>query len=303
MIRNDVYYDLLVIGAGAAGISAALTAAGQGASVLLADRGNRPGGILNRCIHSGFRPESGLSDMTGTDCAALLRSRLAASSVTVCSETEVLSLRDDRSALLSSPEGLFRIRFRNGILAAGSSERTLESLPAAGTRPAGVFTAGCAQGLINEHGFDIGDRIVILGTGNVGQIMGRQLAAAGKEIVALVEQKEAPGGLVRTRRECIDAWHLPLRLHSTVTALHGSARLTGVTVQDLHSGESTLVPCDTLLTALGLIPDRTLLQPLLRSGRKPDWIRICGNCRRIYARIGGVVRDGERAAETIIPLR
>lgn len=288
------YYDVLVAGGGAAGITAAITAAEAGASVLMADPNDEPGGILNRCVHRGFGLGSYGENLTGREYASRIREALMNSGAEVRCRTTVLSLSPDRTALLSGPGSLQSVSFQRCILASGSFERTPESLPLAGTRPAGVFTAGCAQELIHSQHRDIGDRIVFLGSGDVGQILAGQLAAAGKHILAMVEQRDHPGGLPRNRREYLESCSIPLILNSTITRLHGAGRLQAVTIRHRPSGRETELACDTLITALGLIPDRTLAEPLIKDGRLPEWLICVGNCERIYDIVDTIAAETRR---------
>lgn len=279
--------ELLVIGGGAAGISAAAAAAEQGCQVLLAEGGPRLGGVLDQCSHRGFG-----SGLTGPEYAERLTARLEASTAEVWTGTHVLRITSDRTALLSGREGLREVGFGRCILAAGCYERTIGSLPAAGTRPAGVFTAGTAQRLMNCGGYGVGDRAVILGSGDVGQIMARQLVQAGKQVAAIVEQRPCLGGLSRNRRDCVEAFHIPALLSSTVESLEGAGRLEGVTVRDLSTGERRKIACDTLITAVGLIPDRTLCGAW--EGPLPEWLRLCGNCDYVHDMVERVTSEASR---------
>lgn len=301
--------DILVAGGGAAGMAAALEAVKQGARVVLAEQCDRLGGILNRCTHRGFGLGYYGEDMTGQEYSGRFRASLlhytegylpplrrnSEISIRVMTSTSVLEVREDRTALLSSFGRIEEIAFKVLVLAAGSYEVPPEYALIAGTRPAGVMTAGCAQGLINQRGYDMGSRIVILGSGNVGQIMAGQLADAGKEIVAMIEQNDAPGGHARNIHEYIEGRRIPLMLNSTVTEIHGTDRITGVTVRDLISGEERLITCDTLITALGLIPDTSLADHLMEDGALPEWIIPAGNCEHIYDFVDAVTSAGEQA--------
>ena len=294
--------DILIVGAGAAGMAAALGAARAGAGrILLVDRNEQPGGILPQCIHSGFGLTYFREDLRGPEYAARFVSALAETSVVVRLDTTVLELREDRTALLSARGTLERVAFGRCLLCCGARERPIGALPVAGTRPAGVYTAGQAQKLVNLSGWDLGRRIVILGSGDIGMIMARRFTLLGREVVLMAEQAAAPGGLARNRKNCIEAFRIPLRLRTTVTEVHGYPRITGVTLRDLDSGAEELVACDALVTAVGLIPERELAAPLLRDGAPPDWLALAGNCARIHEIVDSVTAQalalGEAAAE------
>ena len=281
--------DILIVGAGAAGMAAALGASRAGAGrILLVDRNEQPGGILPQCIHSGFGLTYFHEDLRGPDYAARFAALLRETPVEMRLDTAVLELRDDRTALLSGRGALERVAFRRCILCCGARERPAGALMLAGTRPAGVFTAGQAQKLVNLGGWDVGRRIVILGSGDIGMIMARRFTLLGREVVAMIEQNAVPGGLARNRKACIEQYHIPLRLRATVTRVHGMPRVTHVTVRDLDSGAETLLACDTLVTAVGLIPERELAAPLLRGGGAPDWLSFAGNCARIHEIVDSV---------------
>lgn len=276
------YYDILVIGGGAAGMSAALAAAERGRSVLLAETEKQLGGILRQCSHRGFG-----NGLTGPAYARRLIERVERSAVQARTGTTVLSLDPNRTALLSSRSGLERVAFGRCILAVGCRERTIHSLPMAGTRPAGVLTAGQAQKMMNLGHYDVGDNIAILGSGDVGQIMARQFAQAGKRVIAIIEQRSALGGLPRNRRECVEAYQIPVLLGRTVDEILGSGHIRGVMVRDLQTGRREELACGTMVTALGLLPDRTLAP----DGTIPDWLHLCGNCDYIHDMVDRVAAE------------
>jgi len=292
------HFELLIVGAGAAGMAAALAAekAGRG-PVLLADRNPYPGGVLPQCIHNGFGLGYFKEDLTGPAYAARFIGPLTQSKTVLRLETTVLELRADRTALLSGPGRFERVSFGRCLLCTGARERAIGSLPTVtGTRPSGVFAAGQAQKLVNLGGQDIGRRIVILGSGDIGQIMARRFTLRGRQVAVMVEQASALGGLARNRKNCIEAFGIPVLLRSTVTRLHGTGRLSAVTVTHLDTGAEELIPCDTLVTALGLIPERELAAPLTRDGMLPDWLRCCGNADFIHEIVDSVTTQAEAAA-------
>ena len=273
-------YDLLVIGCGAAGMAAALAAREAGAErVLIAERESSPGGILRQCIHHGFGLGYFHEDLTGPQYAQRFIDRLEGSGIELRCDTTVLELRKNRTALLSSADGLEEVAFRRCVLATGCRERAIGSLPVSGTRPSGIFTAGSAQKMINLMGLDIGRRIVILGSGDIGMIMARRFSLLGKEVLAMVEQSSAPGGLARNVKNCIEAYSIPVLTRSTVVRVHGRGRISAVTVRNLDSGEQQLIECDTLIVSVGLIPERELVS---RFDTLPHWLRLCGNCDYVH---------------------
>lgn len=290
--------DLLVIGGGAAGMAAALAAREAGTEkILIAEREPLPGGILRQCIHKGFGLGYFHEDLTGPEYAERFISRLEDSDIEFRGDTAVLELRKDRSALLSSRGKVEEVRFDRCVLATGCRERAIGSLPVSGTRPAGVFSAGTAQKMVNLMGLDIGRRIVILGSGDIGMIMARRFSVLGKEVVAMVEKEAAPGGLARNVKSCIEAYNIPVLARSTVTAIHGSGRVEAVTVRNIESGETRRIACDTLIVSVGLIPERELLAGF---DGIPEWLALCGNCERVYEIVDSVTAQSEKAARALV---
>ncbi len=285
------HYDILTVGGGAAGMAAALSAAEKGRRVLLCERAAALGGVLNQCLHRGFGRAWYGEDLTGVEYGGRFAARLAHSDVTVCTGAEVLSLSPERSALISGRAGLFRVSFDRCVLSAGCRERPIGALPVSGTRPAGVFTAGTAQMLLNVGHYSIGAAAVILGSGDVGQIVARQLVQSGHSVVAMVEQADRLGGLARNRRECVEAYHIPVLLRATVEQVHGAGRVSAVTVRHLDTGARETLECDTLITAVGLVPDRALCRGLESGGALPDWLHLAGNCAFVHDIVDSVTAE------------
>lgn len=300
--------EILVIGCGAAGMAAASAASASGVSVIVADERNLPGGILPQCVHSGFGTGRYGTEMTGPEYAEKEYLRLCGSPASYMPGCRVLSISDDRTALVSSRDGLSRISFTECILAAGCTEKPLWTLPVTGTRPEGIYSAGEAQELIELGGYDIGNRVFILGSGDIGQIMARRFTQLGKTVAGMAEKNDHLGGMKRNQDECIRAYEIPVILNSTVTEIHGYPLLTGVTLHHFDTGDDELVECDTLITALGLEPDRSLADELKTADGYPEWIHFCGNADYVHeiadsasaqgeklgARIAGRIIDGRR---------
>lgn len=286
--------DVLVAGGGAAGIAAACAAADCGCSVVLAEREDALGGVLPQCLHHGFGLVRFGVDLTGAEYARRVMAELADAPVRILTGTTVLSVRPDRTALLSGAKtGLFRLTFRHLVLASGCRETPIGALPVVGTRPAGIFTAGEAQRLVNLEGRRVGDAIVILGGGDIGLVMAQQLTHNGCRVAAVVEQRDFCGGQPRHQKACFKELGIPLLLRATVTQVHGRERVSAVTVRHLDTGTEEILPCDTLLTAVGLVPERELLRPLGRP--LPGWVHLCGNCEHVHRIVDTVTTQGEAA--------
>ena len=271
------HYDILIIGGGAAGIAAAKAA--QGASVLLADRKKALGGVLLQCAHRGFG-----KNQTGPEYTADLLTDFP-ERVTLALNTTVLEVSKNKTALLCGREfGKREISFSQLILAAGCREIPLGALPVGGIRPKGIYTAGQMQEQMNLHGFVPEGPVVILGSGDLGLIMAKQLAEAGLE-VTLVEKKDTCGGMAKNQQN-LKGLHVRLICGDTLAQVCGDPQLTGcVTEKGIH------IPCKTLLVAVGLRPERELTAHL----GNPDWLHICGNCNKVHPMVEAVTQEGKRA--------
>lgn len=271
------HYDILIVGGGAAGIAAAKEC--RGAKVLLADRRPALGGVLLQCTHSGFG-----KNKTGMEYAVDLLKDFP-EEIALALHTTVLSVSEDRTALLSGREfGRKTVSFSQMILASGCREIPRGALPIGGTRPKGVYTAGQMQELMNLHGYMPEGPVVILGSGDLGLIMAKQLAQAGLT-VTMVEQKRCCGGMLRNQR-CLEEYPIRLICGDTVAQIHGQKNICGCTTKN---GE--YLPCRTLLIAVGLRPERELIADL----EHPDWLHICGNCSEVHPMVEAVVNEGKQA--------
>lgn len=290
-------YRLLIIGAGAAGITAAVTAAKAGVDgICIVERDGCIGGVLNQCKHQGFGMGYFGEQMSGIEYAKRLNELLNSvddSMIDVKLNTMVTRITDDRHAFLSSKDGYEEVGFDKCLMATGCRETTIQSLCVAGTRPEGVYTAGEAQKMLNIYGRDVGDDIIILGTGDIGQIMARHYIEAGKNVIAMIEKTDSPGGLERNRRDIIEKYHIPVILNSTITEIIGDGHITAVSVRNLVTGEERVIECSTLVTAMGLIPERDLLT---EKKQLPDWLIMCGNCDYVHDIVDSVSLQAEKIA-------
>ena len=276
------HYDILIIGGGAAGIAAA-KAAGS-AMVLLADRKSKLGGVLLQCTHHGFG-----KNKSGIEYAADLIKDFP-KEISLALNTTVLSVSDDKTAVLSGKEfGRKQISFSRLILATGCREIPIGALPVAGTRPKGIYTAGQMQEMMNLHGFLPEGPVVILGSGDLGLIMAKQLAEAGLA-VTLVEKKGQCGGMARNQR-CLQEFPIQLLCDDTIVQIQGYPRITGCV-----TGKGISISCKTLLIAAGLRPERELIAHL----GNPEWLHICGNCSTVHPMVEAVVHEGKQAGQAAL---
>ena len=276
------YYDILIIGGGAAGIAAAKEAAG--AKVLLVDSKNALGGVLLQCTHLGFG-----KNKSGIQYAADLLLDFP-KEIPLALNTTVLSVSEDRTALLSGREfGRKTVAFSQLILATGCREIPMGALPIGGTRPKGIYTAGQMQEMMNLHGIVPEGPVVILGSGDLGLIMARQLAEVGLA-VTMVEKKNQCGGMARNQR-CLEEHPIRLLCGDTIREVQGYPHITGCVTA---KGEK--LPCKTLLIAAGLIPERELVTHL----GNPEWLHICGNCRTVHPMVEAVVNEGKQAGSSAL---
>lgn len=309
--------ELAVIGAGPAGLGAALAATKAGLrDVMLIERDMELGGILPQCIHDGFGSIVFKEVMTGPQYAQRFIDRLGRTNVDVRLNTMVLEMRPDlRITAVNDNDGVIEVTPRSIIIAMGCRERSRHQVMLPGFRPAGVITAGSAQRDINIEGLMPGRKVVILGSGDIGLIMARRFTLEGAEVEGVYELMDHPGGLTRNVVQCLYDFDIPLHLSHTVTFIHGRKRVEAVTVarvdEDLKPLKETerTVPCDTLCLSVGLIPENELskqagirLDPVTagpfvdeRMETTVDGIFACGNVVNVFDLVDYVTRSAEVA--------
>ena len=258
--------DIAIIGGGPAGLAAAVGAYDAGSrSILIIERDEQLGGILNQCIHNGFGLHTFKEELTGPEYAARFIAQVQERDIPYVLGSMVLDISPEKViTYTSSKEGLVQVQAKAVVLAMGCRERPRGALNIPGYRPAGIFSAGTAQRLVNMEGYMPGREVVILGSGDIGLIMARRMTLEGAKVKVVAELMPYSGGLKRNIVQCLDDFGIPLKLSHTVVNIHGKERLTGVTIAEVDShgkpvpGTEEYYACDTLLLSCGLIPENEL---------------------------------------------
>jgi len=312
--------EVIIIGGGAAGLAAAVTCQQKGIEdILIIERGDYLGGILNQCIHDGFGLEKFHTSLTGPEYAQRYIDQVKEKEIPFLLNSMVGSLSPRKEVIVINDKGLQHYRAKVIILAMGCRERTRGAISIPGTRPAGIYTVGVAQELINLKNYMVGEKIVVLGSGDIGMIMARRLTLEGAEVVLVAEKLPYSSGLPRNINQCLYDFDIPLLLSHTVIDIEGNGRLSGVTITQLGKrggiipGSKRKVACDTLLLSVGLIPENELsreagvvLDPITggpqvdeRGQTNISGIFVCGNVLQVHDIVDNVSLEAEYIVEGV----
>ncbi len=315
-------HDIIIIGGGPAGLAAAVSARENGVEdVLILEREKELGGILNQCIHNGFGLHTFQEELTGPEYAAKYVEKAMALKIPALLGTTVVDLERRGEKLfvtaVSREEGLLEIEAKAVVLAMGCRERPRGALNIPGYRPAGIFSAGTAQRLMNREGYLPGREAVILGSGDIGLIMARRMTLEGAKVKCVAEIQPYSGGLKRNIVQCLDDYGIPLKLSHTVVDIRGKERVTGVTIAQVDEkmkpipGTEEEISCDTLLLSVGLIPENELskevgveLSPATNGPKVNESLETsipgvfaCGNVLHVHDLVDYVSEEAEQAGK------
>ena len=331
-------HDIVIVGGGPAGLAAAVAARRAGVQdILILERDGHLGGILNQCIHNGFGLHTFKEELTGPEYAARFIEQAMAENIPCKLNTMVMDISPDKVVTaMNREDGLFEIKAKAVVLCMGCRERPRGALNIPGYRPAGIYSAGTAQRLMNIEGFSVGKEVVILGSGDIGLIMARRMTLEGAKVKVVAELMPYSGGLKRNIVQCLDDYGIPLKLSHTVVKIDGKERVTGITLAQVGPdrkpipGTEEYYSCDTLLLSVGLLPENELTREagiaMNRVTGGPDvsdsletslpGVFACGNVLHVHDLVDYVseeaalagrnaaayVQAGERAAARPVPL-
>jgi len=313
---KEIQFDSAVIGGGAAGMAAALELEEKGFSCAIIEREDHLGGILMQCIHNGFGLHEFSEELTGPEFAERFIERVNKTKIAIFLNTTVtqfFSASHSRELYCISPEGVIKISCRALVLAMGCRERNRGNVRIPGSRPAGIFTAGLAQRLVNIEGCIPGKEVVIIGSGDIGLIMARRMSWVGCRVKAVVEIMPYPAGLTRNIVQCLNDFDIPLYLSSQTTSIFGNDRVEGIEVTPMENGalapkKSFRIDCDTVLLSVGLVPENELSKtagvelnnvtngPVVDSSlmTNMEGVFACGNVLHVHDLVDWVCEESRR---------